>query len=487
VVGQGSCKIEFVRTSSTPMLTDPNGSPIPFEAYDAIFSNYVPPPATVMLSPQKIVDPTLTPNSTFSINVTTSEVFDLYSFKFQIDFNGSVISAENVIVNELFPPDQTTVEIYESKVLVAASLGENPTISGNITLATIDFYVKGIGETILDLNNVSLTNGIGEKLPINEPIDGYFNNILMAIIAISPETLINPSLTPGSIFTINVTLQNAIDLYGYTFNVHYDTNVLSCIGIRIIPLSNDTHYNVKQNVNDVEGLVLVDMQYYPPAQPISIYQETTITIITFQVQSYGQTLLDLFNTSLRDPENKEIIHEEKDGFFATLIRDVAIISLEITRNAVYPGEQIEIHAVAMNRGNMTAETFNVTLYCNETLIDMKTVTLNPWTNTTLTFVLNTTGLLPCSNYTVSVEALPVPYETNLSNNICSGLIKIKMIGDINGDNKIDILDLTIAASCYQSHKGDENWNPEADIAPPFGAIDIYDIVSLASKYGETCP
>jgi len=37
VVGQGSCKIEFVRTSSTPMLTDPNGSPIPFEAYDANF------------------------------------------------------------------------------------------------------------------------------------------------------------------------------------------------------------------------------------------------------------------------------------------------------------------------------------------------------------------------------------------------------------------------------------------------------------------
>ena len=37
VVGQGSCKIEFIRTSSTPMLTDPNGSPIPFEAYDANF------------------------------------------------------------------------------------------------------------------------------------------------------------------------------------------------------------------------------------------------------------------------------------------------------------------------------------------------------------------------------------------------------------------------------------------------------------------
>lgn len=40
-------------------------------------------------------------------------------------------------------------------------------------------------------------------------------------------------------------------------------------------------------------------------------------------------------------------------------------------------------------------------------------------------------------------------------------------------------------SSYGSRDGESNWNPEADLAPQYGIIDILDLVTIASHYGET--
>jgi len=136
-----------------------------------------------------------------------------------------------------------------------------------------------------------------------------------------------------------------------------------------------------------------------------------------------------------------------------------------------------------------AETFNVTAYYGENEIGTQTVfDLPPKTNITLIFQWNTTGLQPCNNYTIKAEASPVPYELDLENNIyIDGFVKIKMIGDVNGDGIVDIYDVTLAAASYGSTEGDPNWNPDADVAPLWGVIDIYDLVTIASKYGSACP
>jgi parallel beta-helix repeat protein len=58
------------------------------------------------------------------------------------------------------------------------------------------------------------------------------------------------------------------------------------------------------------------------------------------------------------------------------------------------------------------------------------------------------------------------------------------LGDVNHDLEVDIFDVVLACVAYSSTPIDPNWNCHCDIAEPFGAIDIFDIVMITSGYGE---
>jgi len=487
VEGVGSCWIEIVKSD----LSDHIPSPIPHSTQNAYFDNRPPlQPVDVYVDPPNVVDSTLTPCHNFSVEIKVEDVEGLYSFEFWIGYNTTILNVTEASVNPSFPPEQTHVELLEDEgeIRVNASLTSPPGISGSPTLATIEFHVTETGETVLNLHNVTLVNEYKEVIPYNEPRDGYFNNMLITKMFVSPPELIVPYMKPSDVFTIDVKIENAVGMYDYEFKLSYDTNILTCLGAVVFPPNNNTDFTVEMQINDTEGIIWVKVQYYPPAEPISIYAAKTVTEITFQIQAYGQTVLDLHDTNISDPSGNSMPHEVEDGFFATLLRDVAIVFVNITSsNKAYPGRIVTIEVTAMNRGNMTAETFNVTLYYDDNPIETQPVTLNPWTNITLMFSWNTTGLTPCSNFTIWAEASEVPYEVNLDNNIFTdGWVKIKMLGDINGDGAVDLYDAVLLCSAYGSREGDPEWNPEADLAPEWGIINLYDAVSLLINYGKSC-
>jgi len=470
-------------------LADMDGTPIPHTNQNGYFSNYVPQPVNIAVSPPKIIDSTLTPSHNFTINISVENIIDLYGFNFSLSYNSSLIEPTSIQINQAFPPSQTVKLQQEGDIRIEGWLQPPaPSLSGNITLATIEFHINSTGATVLDLYNVQLKDSFNEAIPTNEPVDGYFNNMLITRMLVSPSELIDPKMKLGDTFPISIALENAIDMYDYAFKLSYDTNVLNCLGAVVIPQTNETHFTTQIQINDTAGTVWVYVQYYPPANPITIQQPQNVTQIIFQVQNYGQTPLTLNETRISDQNGNLISHEVENGFFATLMRDVAIVSVKVvSQNIVYPGRIVTIEVVAMNRGNMTTETFNVTLYANNTSIEVKTVTVEPWSNITLTYYWNTTGLTPCSNFTISAKASEVPYELDVNNNIYyDSWVKIKMIGDINGDGIIDIYDVVEVTSIYYHKLGDPDWNPDADLAPPWGIIDIFDLVTVSSKYGQKC-
>jgi nitrous oxidase accessory protein NosD len=56
--------------------------------------------------------------------------------------------------------------------------------------------------------------------------------------------------------------------------------------------------------------------------------------------------------------------------------------------------------------------------------------------------------------------------------------------DINGDLAVNIFDIVLLCGHYGSTAADPDWNWLYDIAEPYGKIDIFDLVMIASRYGE---
>jgi hypothetical protein len=489
VVGLGTSQLHIVACT----LADKDGNSIPHIRHDGYFQNYVPPPppppppANIFVTPPSIVNSSMGPCQNFAVNVTVENVTNLYSFDFWLGYNFSILEVDSVTVNTAFPPP--VIIQNAGQIEVSASLSPpTPPISGDLFLASIEFHVLAIGESSLDLHDVILLNNDGENISMNEPRDGYFNNMLITRMFVDPPELIVPTMKLGDIFTIDIALENAVGMYGYEFKLGYDTRILTCLGSVVLPPNNDTNFDVEQSINDPLGVVWVKVQYYPPAEPIDIYTPKAVVRITFMLQAYGQTILDLHDADIVNEFGDSLGPVVEDGFFATLLRDVAIMFVNVTSaNKVYPGRNVTIEVVAMNRGNMTEETFNVTVFANSTAIGTQRITLAPWSNVTLSFQWNTSDLTPCSNFTIRAEASLVPYEIDPTDNIFyDGWIKIKMIGDVNGDGLIDILDIVAITIIYAAHEGDKGWNPDADVAAPWGVIDILDLVTVSAKYGSSC-
>jgi PKD repeat protein len=165
----------------------------------------------------------------------------------------------------------------------------------------------------------------------------------------------------------------------------------------------------------------------------------------------------------------------------TELHDVALTSIQCPTQ-IYSDWMLSITIKVRNQGTY-AETFNITAYFNSSTIGTTTVSnLEPQLERTVYIQWNTTGLPIYVSYTVTAEA-PLPTDVNLlDNTITYGTTSTKALGDTDGDRDIDIFDIVLIASVYGEQSGQPRWNLQADLQPN-GTIDIFDVVIAASNYG----
>jgi PKD repeat protein len=60
----------------------------------------------------------------------------------------------------------------------------------------------------------------------------------------------------------------------------------------------------------------------------------------------------------------------------------------------------------------------------------------------------------------------------------------RLIGDLNGDGKVDMKDIAIVAKVFSTQHGDPNWNPIADLNGD-GKVDMKDIAIVAKRFGQS--
>jgi nitrous oxidase accessory protein NosD len=96
---------------------------------------------------------------------------------------------------------------------------------------------------------------------------------------------------------------------------------------------------------------------------------------------------------------------------------------------------------------------------------------------------------PRQNRTGSDGVGDTPYVVDENNTDTYPLMKpwTPILGDVSFDDEVGILDITSIASIYGSREIEPCWNPEADLAPPYGKIDILDLVTCTGHCGEKYP
>jgi parallel beta-helix repeat protein len=175
--------------------------------------------------------------------------------------------------------------------------------------------------------------------------------------------------------------------------------------------------------------------------------------------------------------------------------DVAPLGITPSKVIVGPKGTVTFNVTVINKGTFN-ESFNATLYAdkNTTIIGdeitIGTTRIDPLANATstmVTFTWNTTGVL-YGNYTISAYTTPVDGETyTVDNTFVDGIVRVAaMQGDVNGDGKVNMIDLYTIALHYGANAGEPNYLESCDIDSN-GKINMLDLYIAALNFGKTEP
>jgi len=115
----------------------------------------------------------------------------------------------------------------------------------------------------------------------------------------------------------------------------------------------------------------------------------------------------------------------------------------------------------------------------------KTPQTSPLGTFNLTVPLTSTSSVPIwlGNYTVYAMT---HYGYSLAS--AQTVFSVKLVGDMNGDGKIDMKDVAAVARAFGSRPGDPKWNPAADLTGPIpfvpdGIVDMRDVALVGKAFG----
>jgi hypothetical protein len=442
-------------------LLDSNGNQVPSSTQDGYFSNM--PPLSASISPYS-TSIQLGQN----VNFTSTVSGGVPPYSYQWYSNGTIVSgansnswdftptatgsdsvylnvtdnvgnttdSNNAYVTVTQPPplaasissSSTTMYVGQTENLSSTVGGGVPPYSyqwllnGSLILnATLANYTFSPTSSGLYLFSMSVTDYYGNTSQSNTVSITVMPPLTGPEIYVDPPQILNLSLGPGSLFSINITVANVTNLGGCMFNITYDPNVLTWTGLNFVETQGEYPW-VVLNGSSIAGYAWISLSYL---YPITV-QSAPLIVMNFAVNSYGITPLNLTNTVLLDQYGNPIVHNTFNGIFANIIRDVAVTNVVPAASWVYQNWTDTINVTLSNLGNVT-ESFTASAWYNNSLIgSAAVVNLAPNAQTIVSIVWDTTGV-PDGNYTITGTASLVPYENyfNTTNNVyVDGLVQV---------------------------------------------------------------
>jgi hypothetical protein len=247
--------------------------------------------------------------------------------------------------------------------------------------------------------------GLGKTISVSNAI------LSTTTVAVSPSSVTVPV---SQNFTINVNVSGVSDLYGWEFQLDWNSTLLDAVNVSEGPfLKTGGNTFFTYTVNATMGNMIVDCALMGDIPGVS--GDGTLATITFYTKSVGECQLDLHDVILLNSLEQSIQCQTLGGYgYFTPPHDIAVTDVTASPITVLPGNIIKVNVTIQNQGNFT-EVFNVTVYANSKVIGVQYVSLGKGSSTTITFVWNTTGFEK-GDYTVLASASVVPGEVNTANN-----------------------------------------------------------------------
>jgi hypothetical protein len=132
------------------------------------------------------------------------------------------------------------------------------------------------------------------------------------ILAVDPQTVQG---TAGQNFTINISISNVADLFGWEFKLRWNPSILDVVNVTEGPFlrsRNQTFFYPQ--VNSTDGHLKADCNMIGNISGVS--GQGTLMIIQFYVKGSGACDLNLYDTELLNSSEQLITHTVRDGHFS---------------------------------------------------------------------------------------------------------------------------------------------------------------------------
>jgi hypothetical protein len=198
-------------------------------------------------------------------------------------------------------------------------------------------------------------------------------------------------------------------------------------------------------------------------------------IVAGSTLSYGEGLTDFWLTKNVPPPPRP---PESD-------HDVAVLGVSPSRVIVGEGNTLTINVTVANLGKYSETTF-VSVYVNTTLVDAYPIFAAIGHTESFDSAWNTSGFIKAT-YELSAVVDSVLGETDAAranNTYNDGEVIVTVIGDVQGDMKVDCFDVFKLGKAYSSDPAKPNWNLYCDFNDD-GHVDSTDLQLLSQNFGKT--
>jgi ABC-type transport system substrate-binding protein len=393
---------------------------------------------------------------------------------------GETVSIEVLVENQGDTSETLEVGLYANTTLAETktvySLLPNASKSLAFEWNTTGFElgnytVKAIAETLLDETDTSDNVYIDGTITITTPSKAY-------VYVMPPDIRI----TLGVTFSIDIMIVNAADLYGFQIELHYNTTLLNAINTTegsFLKQAGTTSI-LKNEINDTQGYVKFAASLLGAENGVN--GSGTLFTVTFNsslsATGISPTVFDV--TKLSDSLGQPIDHYSSNG-------SVEVVEID-TKS--FPAVKNETTYQVSTISNSTIQKLEYKESESKITLNSKGPSgYSSFCNITIPKeLLNGTFAVLVNGEAIYYEKIENETHYTLCFNFTHSTVEIDIFltleGDLNGDRTVNIFDVVMISSAFDSKPGDPHWNPMADVVKD-GEIDIYDAVVVCRQYGKT--